>query len=480
MQLEEVDSFVAGTRQAVFVRRADSLLLVRPEKTLGLNATAVRILEALYHPSQRPAATVLAELAPRLGVDVERLLADTRQLMQAVRAVLNEDFAPRPGLRLGKFDRGLVRYPILGEIALTYDCQNRCSFCYAASPHRRAEHRLMSTEEVKRVMGRMFREAHVPSLSFTGGEPTLRPDLPALISHGKAIGFRVNLISNGLRAADPAFAERLVGAGLDSAQISLEAAQPELHDQLVGRPGAFVRTVAGVRALRALGIHVHTNTTLCAENLAAAPDLIRYVARTLGLGTLSMNMLIRTGLGRQAGPRAVTYSEIAAQLPSLLEVARAEGVRLIWYSPIPYCIFNPVLHGLGAKACACIDGILSVDPAGELLPCSSFGTGIGSLLENSYQELVSRRAARYWRRKRYLPPVCRRCEDRDVCGGGCPLYWDAAGSFAELPQPEAADQRARRRWERGRRRGGSFGVPAPLRGIAPDPLPATRISAWDD
>jgi radical SAM protein with 4Fe4S-binding SPASM domain len=462
--LDRVDCFVASTRPAVFVREADQLLLIRPDKTLGLNPTAVALLSALYDRARRPAGEVLSELAPRLGAPPERLLADTVQLVETVGALLNEDFRPRPGLRFTTFDRTRVRYPTLAEIALTYACQNRCRFCYASSPYRREERR-MTTAQVERVMERIFHEAHVPSLSFTGGEATLAPDLPELVRFGADLGLRVNLITNGIRAADPAYAATLAEAGLASAQVSLEAADATLHDRLVGRDGAFAHTVQGIRNFKHLGLHVHTNATLGPANLDAAADLVRFVASDLGLRTLSMNMVIRTGVARGAAEEQITYSEVAARIPGLVEVARQEGVRLVWYSPIPYCIFNPVLHGLGAKSCACVDAILSVDPSGQLLPCSSFAGGLGSLLERTFAEIWRSPQAMYWRRKEFLPPPCRGCADADVCGGGCPLYWDAVGSFAELPRPQATS-RHERRWLRRRRRGGAYGVPAPGQEVA--------------
>jgi len=459
-----IDAFVEQTRAAVFVREVDSLLMIRPDKTLSVNASAAALLGALYGREAEGAGAVLDRLAPRLGVDRARLLEDMDELVAAVGAILNEDFAPRAKLRFGPFARSNVKYPTLAEIALTYGCQNRCTFCYAASPQRADERPPMSAEQVELVMERIFHQGHVPSLSFTGGEATLRPDLPRLIRAGERIGFRINLISNGLRAADAAYARTLVEAGLASAQISLEAGEPGLHDRIVGRPGAFAQTVAGVRNFRALGIHVHTNTTLCAANLDAAPALIRFAARQLELRTMSMNMVIRTGaaLGHPE-QMEVSYTDVGAGLPALLEVARREEIRLVWYSPIPYCIFNPVLHDLGAKSCACVDGILSVDPTGQVLPCSSFAEGIGSLLERPFERIYRSRAARYWREKRYVPPACRRCPDVDLCGGGCPLYWDAAGGFGELPVEDAEHAGQRQRWERRRRQGRSFGVPAPAR-----------------
>jgi len=460
-RLEQIDGFVQATRGAIFVREADRLLLIRPDKTMAINSSAVAILSALYARGRPTAAEALHRLAPALGIGMERLLVDTSSLIEAVGALLREQYTASPVIRHGHFDRAMVRFPTLAEIALTYGCQNRCSFCYAASPDRGTGTPLMSTDEVRRVMEVIFHEAHVPSLSFTGGEATLRRDLPELVQHAGRIGFRVNLITNGLRLADEAYAASLVEAGLDSAQVSLEAGDAALHDRIVARPGAFAQTVAGVRNLQRLGIHVHTNSTLCPANAEEMVDLIRVVAHDLGLKTLSMNMVIRTGAARGSSAMEISYAEVAERLPGLCEAAQREGVRLVWYSPIPYCLFNPVLHGLGAKSCACVDGILSVDPSGEVLPCSSFATGIGSLLEGSFERLWTSRAAKYWRKKQFVPPVCTGCADVDVCAGACPLYWDAAGSFDELPRPGAADARARRRWERHRHRGRSFGVEAP-------------------
>jgi radical SAM protein with 4Fe4S-binding SPASM domain len=467
--LRFVDGLVAETRAAVFVRREDNLLMIRPDKTLRLNRTAVEILAALYDRAAPGAARVLAALAPVLSTDPERLLEDTLELARTVAAVLREDFSPRPMLVRGRFERDLLRYPTLAEIALTYDCQNRCAFCYASSPHRGRSgdpgRPPMRTDEVKRVMERILHEAHIPSLSFTGGESTLRSDLCELVSFGRDLGLRVNLITNGGRASDEAFARELVRAGLASAQVSLEAGEAGLHDEIVGRRGAFDQAVRAVRHFQRLGIHVHTNTTLCAANSEAAPGLVRFAARELHEKTISMNMVIRTGSALTGRPTRVTYAEVASKIPGLLEVARAEGVKLVWYSPIPYCLFNPVLHGLGGKSCACVHGLLSVDPTGQVLPCSSFEGGLGSLLERPYAKIRASRAAAYWDRRGYLPPPCEGCPEADLCAGACPLYWDEAGSFAELPRPGAADPELFARWARRRERGRSYGAqpPAPER-----------------
>ncbi len=456
-----IDGFVAATRAAVHVRREDRLLMIRPEKTLGINDSGLELLSALYARGAGPSRQVLQRLADYYRVPLDRIARDASDLLESISSMMRDDFRPRPNVRFAAFDRSRVRYPVLAEIALTYRCQNRCSFCYAASPARRQDGPAMTTAEVERVIDRIAHEAHVPTLSFTGGEATLRKDLPRLVSHGARLGLRMNLITNGLRASSEEYARSLVDCGLSSAQVSVEADSPELHDRIVGRPGAFAQTVAGIRAFRKLGIHVHTNSTLCAANLDKALDIVRFVARDLGLPTLSMNMLIRTGMGLDPSMAPVTYAQVAQVLPALVEEARTQNVKFVWYSPVPYCVVNPVLVGQGAKSCACVGGILSVNPAGEVLPCSSFQQGIGSLLHQPFADIYESAAARWWRERKYIPPVCRDCPDVDVCAGACPLYWDAAGSFAEIPRARSSDRTDRERWERERAAGKSFGVPRP-------------------
>ena len=83
-------------------------------------------------------------------------------------------------------------------------------------------------------------------------------------------------------------------AHLDSAQVSLEAADPDIHDAIVGHPGAWRRTVQGIRNLKAAGIHVHTNTTINSLNRDHLLDLVEFLAE-MEQPYLSMNMVIRTG-----------------------------------------------------------------------------------------------------------------------------------------------------------------------------------------
>jgi radical SAM protein with 4Fe4S-binding SPASM domain len=419
----------------VFIRPQDRLLILRPNRAQHLNATACEMLTLLYAQPATDAQAVVREIAAKYGQTELRIAKDLDNLLLSVHKLLNNDPLAAPSVRMTGFGAHEVQFPILSEIALTYRCTHRCSFCYASAGPRGARADEMPTEDVCRVIDRIVDEAHVPTISFTGGEPTLRKDLPVFIRHAKQRGMRVNLITNGIRCARPAYAAGLRQAGLDSAQVSLEAADPATHDAITKVPGSFGKSVRGVANLRAAGIHTHTNTTICPENRRCVVDLVDFAADVLGSEYLSMNMVIRTGAAVEGGPerpRTIAYADIGAILTPIIERAQTRGIRLVWYSPVPYCLFNPVLAGIGGNSCAAADGLLSIGPRGDVLPCSSFEEGLGNLLHQPFEDIWRSGAARYWREKAFLPPTCRDCSMKRICCGACPLYWDDAGGFGEL------------------------------------------------
>ncbi len=426
---------VGSTREYIYIRPQDGLIILRPNRLHHLNPTATLMLDLLYNDPDGPnVEAVVAQVASRYGAEPDRVREDLRNLLTSVAALLNDNICAAPAIRQTPYGTHHRDLPVLSEIALTYDCQNRCTFCYADAPHRGRLVKQMTTEQVRLIIDRIYDEAHCPTVSFTGGEPTLRQDLPELVSYAKSKGMRVNLITNGIRCADVDFVSSLAGAGLDSAQVSIEGGSALVHDAITQHPGSWDRSVQAVQNLRAAGIHTHTNTTICGANRAHLLELVDFIADGLHSEYFSMNMVIRTGTALAHEEDRISYTDIGEIIRAVQQRAQAKGLRFVWYSPLPYCMFNPVQAGLGSKSCACVDGLISVNPAGQLIPCSSFDQGIGDLLKRPFREVWYTRTALYWRRKEFMPPACQRCTIRDVCCGACPLYWDERGGFAELEQ----------------------------------------------
>jgi radical SAM protein with 4Fe4S-binding SPASM domain len=433
IDLRWVDELVAGARPHLQVRPEDDLLILVPNTPVKVNRTALRILTAMIEDGAG-----IADVLSREG-DGPRRRADIHAFFTDLSAWLNGTLGEGQGRRAvvhEPFTADFCTYPLVSEVALTYRCSLACGFCYAGCdvaglPGGWSEERTMTDDEVCRVLEAIRRDARCPSVSFTGGEPTLRPGLPRFVRHAKDLGLRVNLISNGQRLDGP-LATALAEAGLDSAQLSLEGPDAARHDALVGRPGAFDRLWAGLERLRERGVRVHTNTTVSRKNVDALEAIVDLVAAR-GLDRLTMNLVIPCGTASTDATLGVSYSEAGEHVLRVKARAEARGVELVWYSPLPLCLFNTVAEGLGNRGCAAADGLLHVSPAGDVLPCSSFahGESLGNLLREPFESVWRSRAARFFRAKQMMPATCRGCPEAAACQGACVLYWREVG-LAEL------------------------------------------------
>jgi len=428
--LKWITTFMREVKDYFFVRPQDNLLILRPNKVMHLNETGIVMLRMLLDGAT--AIDVKDHFVSNFEADGQQVLNDLADFAEDLRSMVmgNQNIYSYKTAKIVPFGEGDIKYPVLSEIALTYRCNNECQFCYAFSPHRETSE--MSTDDVKRVIDMIVDDAHVPSLSFTGGEPTLREDLFELIAYARERGLRVNLITNGRRCADPEFVQRLVQADLNSAQVSIEGSDAKSHDLIAGAPGSFEQTVKGIKNLKETNIYTHCNTTICLPNANKLEALVDFIADELELSYFSMNMVIYTGTAAKLRDELqIKYEDIGEIVKRVKRRANKKGVQFVWYAPTPVCMFNPIAHGLGAKSCAACDGLLSVDAEGGLLPCSSFSEPVGNLLEEGFERVWNSRASKFWRNKDYAAEGCKSCDHFGYCYGACPLYWDVHG-FEEI------------------------------------------------
>jgi radical SAM protein with 4Fe4S-binding SPASM domain len=412
-----VDEFVEKIKPYIFVREIDNLLILIPNQAYTLNPSGVAMLLFLLKGHSILEFLYSVGDSPRKREDLHFFFCDLRA---AVSGCLRE-YDSRKAVAYYEYSGQVGEYPVLSEVAVTYRCNLACRFCYVGDKQCQE----MTTKELKKVLLGIRREAQVPSVSFTGGEPLLRDDLCDLVAYATGIGMWTNLITNGTLLRRERIAA-LRDAGLKSAQVSIEGHTAEVHDRLTGVAGSFRATVAGIRMLQNAGIRVHTNTTISRENVAYAEKILPF-AQKIGLERVSMNLLIPCGAAARRRDLWVSYSEIGEYIMRMKRRARDSGIDFLWYSPVPLCTFNPIAHGFGNKSCAAMTGLLSVDPQGNIIPCSSWPMPIGSLLRQRFQDIWQTPMLSYFRNIEYAPDACRRCTHLDVCKGACPLYWHACG-----------------------------------------------------
>jgi radical SAM protein with 4Fe4S-binding SPASM domain len=305
--------------------------------------------------------------------------------------------------------------PYRMDLALTYRCNNDCAHCYNISNRQDPE---LSTRQWQDIIDQLW-QVGIPHIVFTGGEPTLRDDLPELIAHAEANGQITGVNTNGRRLSDPVYLQSLVDAGLDHIQITLESHEADVHDRMVCRRGAWKQTIAGIQNAVASRLFVMTNTTLLQENAPYLADTLNFL-NDIGVPTVGLNALIYSGRGATVGTGLKE-----AQLPALLDLAAElttrHDQRMIWYTPTQYCNFDPVQMELGVKSCTAALYNMCIEPDGTVLPCQSYYRGVGNITPDTWQSIWEHELCLWLRNRQYVPEKCHDCSLLQECGGGCPL-----------------------------------------------------------
>jgi radical SAM protein with 4Fe4S-binding SPASM domain len=411
-----------GERSRVHLRidpDGNGILLVNANRILHLNQSAVYMAYLILEGVSDAQATRM--LTRAYQVSTEQAGNDYSQ----IKLQLNELIRPEGACPIHELDIDTIlpfssrpSAPYRMDLALTYRCNNECGHCYNARERTFPE---MPTDTWKRILDRLW-ELGIPHVVFTGGEPTLRQDLPELVAYASQIGQITGLNTNGRRLSDLTYLQRLVKAGLDHIQITVESHDPSIHDRMVLSRRAWMQTIAGLQNALDTPLYVMTNTTMLQDNSSSLSDTLDFLAAT-GVPTVGLNALIHSGRGKHVGT-GLSEDEL---LP-LLELARLKtekhGQRLIWYTPTQYCHFDPVQLELGVKGCTAALFNMCVEPDGSVLPCQSYYRPLGNLLNDSWDSIWNHDLSVSLRQREDLPAKCDGCTLLEECGGGCPLKFN--------------------------------------------------------
>jgi len=303
---------------------------------------------------------------------------------------------------------------LLAEV--TYRCPLQCAYC--SNPLGFARYRdELSTEQWVSVF-RQARELGSVQLGLSGGEPLLRKDLETLVGEARTLGFYTNLITSGVGMDERRLA-RLREAGLDHIQLSFQADESELSDQVAGR-GHFEHKRAIARAIHAQGYPMVFNIVLHRLNLDHI-DSILQLAWDLGADYVELANTQYHGWA---------FHNRKALMPTRAQLQHAEAVTERWRQKADgrMRIFFVGSDYYDQKAKPCMNGwgttFLGVAPDGRALPCHGAaelpGLALPSVARTPLREIwEDSDAFNFFRGDHWLPEPCASCEVLAQCHGGC-------------------------------------------------------------
>jgi len=412
------DEFSGMSLQLRVEQAGRGVMVINANTVLHLNQTATAF--AYYFMQGIPEKEVLSKISQMYRVKAEKAKVDYEKLIYTISTLAQtEKIDPVTFLEIEKEEPFTYKYtaPLRMDMALTFKCQNDCVHCYAGGSHQTTE---LTTEQWKQVIEKLS-EVGVFILTFTGGEPTLRDDLPELLEYAQNKGIVTGLISNGRKLKDEKYVDTLEKAGLDFVQITLESHLPKVHDAITNSEGSWKDTVKGIKNVVKSEIYVSTNTTLSRHNADEFLKTIDYI-QELGVDAFGCNSLIYSGKASTVSEEfALTIDELKSLLPKVKEKAQILSLKFLWYTPTQYCQFNPVQFGLGVKSCTAALINACVGPNGDVYPCQSYFESLGNILTEQWEKIWRHPLAEKLRSRSYAEEKCKDCSDLQVCGAGCPL-----------------------------------------------------------
>lgn len=165
---------------------------------------------------------------------------------------------------LNKFTERKVPYS--AQIELTLRCNASCPFCsFPLMPHSLSSNE-MTTDQVKFIIDQIA-DLGVNCLSFTGGEPTLRKDLPELIYYTGIVHDFINGIATNGYLMPKLFKENGKLEGLDYILLSLDYPTPDLHDRKRGIK-VFDKVLETIELATKRDVKVIISTVVMKDNLS--------------------------------------------------------------------------------------------------------------------------------------------------------------------------------------------------------------------
>ncbi|HTX79753.1 MAG TPA: radical SAM protein [Longilinea sp.] len=339
------------------------VMIVNAHTVLHLNQTAA---EFAYHfVKSTPREETIKEFTKRYHVAEEVAAKDYEDFKERIHAlIVTPDLAPDTFLGFERLDpySKEVTAPYRLDCALTYQVNEESAT--DSAPVERVKRELL-TDEWKTIMQKAW-DAGIPHVVFTGGEPTLRPDLPDLVTFTESIGMVCGLLTDGLRLTDPKYLHQLLQCGLDHLMIVLQTDEAQAWEAL--------------RDALAEDIFTTVHLTITQKNAAQVPELLERLA---GMGVNSLSL-------------SVNDAALKDTLKQATSLAANHGLTLVWDLPVPYSSMHPVAfelanqqeHPQGAGK-----AWMYVEPDGDVLPAQGENVVLGNLLNDPWDKIWKSRPA---------------------------------------------------------------------------------------
>jgi len=322
-------------------------------------------------------------------------------------------------------------FAVLAELTPRFPL--RCVYCSTPLELVRRSNEL-DTKTMRPVLDEAA-ELGILQVHFSGGDPTVRPDLEELVAHATARGLYTNLITSGI-LGDAEQLIRLADAGLAHIQISIQDSDDETGDWIAGYDGAQQKKRDLAITVADANLALTINAVMHRHNIDRIESVID-MAVEMGAQRLEIANVQYYGWGIPTRPNLMATID---QLETMNAIVAQRQEELKGVLVIDYVV--PVYYARRPKAC--MNGwarrFLNVTPSGYVLPCHAAETIPDLVFDNVRDKgladiWVNSPALNRFRGTDWMSEPCSSCEYRERDWGGCRCQALALTGSAENTDP---------------------------------------------
>ena len=307
--------------------------------------------------------------------------------------------------------------PISVQVELTTECSNRCPHCYNYQRQDDDPDVTMSIDELRATLDVLAR-AKVFSITFTGGEPLLQPALVVeaiRLCRVKKIACSIN---TNLTVLTEKTVVRMKEAGSFKVLTSIASYEESTHDVMMGKEGAFSRTLRGIELLKKHDVWIGANMVVTQQNANQVYETGLF-AHKLGITMFSATKASPPLGCPDYSTIQPTHDQVRHSLDELLRVRDSTGLSVDALEPYPLCFLGDIEKYEKFARRRCSAGVTSatIGADGQVRPCSHSNRMYGNIFEEDMFTIYSRMSE--WRTGELVPEKCLACEYFVSCSGGC-------------------------------------------------------------
>jgi organic radical activating enzyme len=336
----------------------EGVLIVNASTILHLNQSATEMVHTLMQEMSFDDA--ISHLRKRYNVPREQLEIDYNTLKNNISNLIHTtDLDPVSYLGMQQEAVGKdLNAPYRLDCAITYQLSGTQAQAFA--PRERVSKEL-TTSEWQQVIQKAF-NAGIPHILFTGGEPTLREDLPELLLSCEKLGMVTGLLTDGVKLKAKPYLVSLLEAGLDHLMLDFDPQGQSAWDTL--------------STIMDEDIYTTVHLTLKPEE-----DLKPVIDRLAELKVHALSL-------------SESQPGLEMELQDLRNLAAVHQMELVWDIPVPYSQWNPIALELekGEITPDMAFTNLYVEPDGDVLPAQGINKVMGNLLTDAWDVIWNKRS----------------------------------------------------------------------------------------